>query len=43
MNPRLGMKDVFVLLLTRKSKKEVAEEMGVSNVSYSSVEILLAS
>lgn len=30
------MKDVFVLLLARESRKDVAAEMGVSNVSYSS-------
>lgn len=36
MKLRMAMKDVFVLLLARESRKDVAAETGVSNVSYSS-------
>lgn len=36
MNPRMGMKVVLVRLLASERRKDVAEETGVSKVSYSS-------
>jgi hypothetical protein len=37
MNPRMGMNVVFVRLLARENKKEVAADTGVAKFSYSSV------
>ena len=37
MKPRIGRNVVFVLLLAREKRNEVAEETGLSNASYSSV------
>ena len=40
MKPRIGRNVVFVLLLAREKRNEVAEETGLSNASYSSIKVM---
>ena len=40
MKPRMGRKVVFVLLLAKENKNEVADDTGLSNASYSSIKVM---